>query len=83
MLLRNPCKKCIVRACCTQVCDDKIKQVNLIELMFYNNIYNIKDNISNAFSWVKHKWPEILGISIILIEIGFIILLSTKVYKPL
>ena len=24
MLLRDPCKKCIVRACCQDACDDKI-----------------------------------------------------------
>jgi len=23
MLIRNPCKKCLVRACCKETCDDK------------------------------------------------------------
>lgn len=75
MIILDPCRKCIVRACCTIGCEIKRKQIRNIESIFFK-INSIEDSIINVFSWLKHKWPEILGILIIIVEIWFIILLS-------
>jgi len=65
MVIKDPCKKCIVRACCTLTCDKKIEQINML--------YSIKcwldktgDRITTFFSWIFDRdWVELTGLSII------------------
>lgn len=65
MLIRDPCKKCIVRACCTKACGDKIDQVNNIECVFYS-YYVVKHKVIDAFSWVMDNCIDIAYCLIIL-----------------
>ena len=75
MLIRNPCKKCIVRACCTIRCNDKKEQLDTIELI-YLPIYQIKNLGRNILSWYKQHWFELVGLTIFLIEVFWILFLT-------
>ena len=65
MLIRDPCKKCVVRACCTQACGDKIEREGTIEILLHD-INTVKNGISNLFLWIIDNWVDILYSLIIL-----------------
>lgn len=78
--IKDPCKKCIVRACCTLICMDKVDHQDTMEIISFK-IDQIKDVPSNLKSWFKNHWPEMIGITIIGIEVVVIILLG--IYLPM
>lgn len=78
MKLRDPCKKCIVRACCTLVCEDKAKRTHRIYLLKLNYKYT-KQSIKDAFSWFKKEWPVLFGLSVIVVEIFLIIYMTVLI----
>ena len=59
MLLRDPCKKCIVRACCQIACHVKTEQVNTI-----NSITYYIESVVNCFLWCKRNLANVLFILI-------------------
>lgn len=65
MLLRDPCKKCIVRACCTIECRDKKEQVFTREVLlspYYGTIYRV----DCILTWFEERdWWEIIGIAFV------------------
>lgn len=73
MLIRNPCKKCIVRACCTMKCSDKREQLDTFELLFYDT-YLVINSILSIFSWIKRNWIELCFCSFISIEVLLLII---------
>jgi len=63
MILRNPCKKCLVGPCCRETCDEKDYHNHLIEY--------IKDGIKNAPDAIL----EFLGLSTLIVVELFLVLL--------
>jgi len=49
MILRNPCKKCLVYPCCREPCDDKDYHNQLIEYI-YDTIKYLPDYIIEGIS---------------------------------
>ena len=84
MLIRDPCKKCIVRACCTQVCNDKKEREYTIETLLYD-INLVKNKTLNAIKWIGQDWVEIMAtsalISIVLVEVVYVGYFIIKIIK--
>lgn len=80
MLLRDPCKKCIVRACCQEICHIKADQVNTISY-----ITDYKNRVIDFLFMCKEDWIPIVASlifsSFLVVEIAFIGYYLIKIIK--